>query len=64
MNKAVSKETIVEEMSKQGIETTDRSVREHVRKIRKEFKKAKLEPIKTIRGQGYSWIMESCDIEK
>ncbi|EEB36680.1 hypothetical protein ANHYDRO_00483 [Anaerococcus hydrogenalis DSM 7454] len=51
-------------MAKMGIETTDRSVREHVRKIRKEFKKVKLEPIKTIRGQGYSWVMESCDVGK
>ncbi|WP_316244748.1 helix-turn-helix domain-containing protein [Anaerococcus hydrogenalis] len=64
MNRPVSKEIIVKEMAKMGIETTDRSVREHVRKIRKEFKKVKLEPIKTIRGQGYSWVMESCDVGK
>lgn len=58
---AVSKETITKEMKKMGLETTDRSVREHIRKIRKEFKKINLFPIKTIRGEGYSWVLESCD---
>ena len=64
LNRPVSKEIIVKEMAKMGIETTDRSVREHVRKIRKEFKKVKLEPIKTERGQGYTWVLESCDVKK
>ncbi|MDU6792031.1 MAG: winged helix-turn-helix domain-containing protein, partial [Anaerococcus sp.] len=64
LNRPVSKEIIVKEMAKMGIETTDRSVREHVRKIRKEFKKVKLEPIKTERGQGYTWVLESCDMRK
>lgn len=62
MNTPVSKDIIVKEMEKMGIETTDRSVREHVRKIRKEFKKVNLSPIKTVRGQGYMWVLESCDV--
>lgn len=64
INRSVSKEIIVKEMAKIGIETTDRSVREHVRKIRREFKKVKLSPIKTERGQGYKWVLESCDLKK
>lgn len=62
MGQPVSKELIVKEMAKMGIETTDRSVREHIRKIRKEFKKVKLSPIKTVRGEGYTWVLESCDL--
>ncbi|MDY3006327.1 winged helix-turn-helix domain-containing protein [Anaerococcus porci] len=61
MGNPVSKELIVKEMAKMGIETTDRSVREHIRKIRKEFKKVKLAPIKTVRGEGYTWVLESCE---
>lgn len=61
MGHPVSKEMIVKEMAKMGIETTDRSVREHIRKIRKEFDKVKLAPIKTVRGEGYTWVLESCE---
>ncbi|MSS77614.1 response regulator transcription factor [Anaerococcus sp. AGMB00486] len=61
MGNPVSKELIVKEMAKMGIETTDRSVREHIRKVRKEFKKVKLAPIKTVRGEGYTWVLESCE---
>lgn len=64
MGKAVSKETIVNLMKEKGIETTKRSVREHVRKIRTEFSKADLKPIKTVRGEGYSRVLEKCDLDK
>lgn len=63
IGKTISKEQIVEEMNKKGLETTDRSVREHIRKIRVEFDKAKLSPIKTIRGKGYTWVLESCEVK-
>lgn len=59
MPKVLSKETIVIEMEKMGMNTTPRSVREHIRKIRKEFKKADLEPIDTITAKGYRWTLDS-----
>lgn len=59
MAKILSKEEIVEEMEKRNLATTPRSVREHIRKIRVEFKKANLEPIDTITAKGYRWALES-----
>lgn len=59
MAKILSKEEIVEEMGKRNLATTPRSVREHIRKIRVEFKKADLEPIDTITAKGYRWALES-----
>lgn len=59
MAKILSKEDIVEEMGKRNLATTPRSVREHIRKIRVEFKKADLEPIDTITAKGYRWALES-----
>ena len=59
MAKILSKEEIVEEMEKRNLATTPRSVREHIRKIRVEFKKADLEPIDTITAKGYRWALES-----
>lgn len=59
MAKILSKEDIVEEMGKRNLATTLRSVREHIRKIRVEFKKADLEPIDTITAKGYRWALES-----
>jgi DNA-binding response OmpR family regulator len=63
MGKILSKEEIVKEMEKRGISTTDRSVREHIRKIRVEFDKVKLAPIKTVRSKGYTWVLEKCEID-
>lgn len=59
MAKILSKEDIVEEMGKRNLATTPRSVREHIRKIRVEFKKADLELIDTITAKGYRWALES-----
>lgn len=59
MAKILSKEDIVEEMGKRNLATTPRSVREHIRKIRVEFKKADLEPIDIITAKGYRWALES-----
>ena len=47
-------------MNKKGLKTTERSVREHIRKIRLEFKKADLNPIETINRKGYKWVLDSC----
>ena len=63
MGKTVSKEKIVEERNKKGLTTTDRSVREHIRKVRLEFDKVNLAPIKTVRGKGYTWVLESCEVD-
>ena len=60
MGKILSKDEIVEAMGKKGMETTERSVREHIRKIRQEFKKADLNPIETVNRKGYRWILDSC----
>lgn len=59
MPNVLSKETIVKEMAKRGKDTTPRSVREHIRKIRVEFKKAYLEPIETVTSKGYRWTIDS-----
>ncbi|WP_311482622.1 winged helix-turn-helix domain-containing protein [uncultured Anaerococcus sp.] len=59
MPNILSKEAIVVEMEKRGRNTTPRSVREHIRKIRQEFKKASLEPIDTITAKGYRWTLDS-----
>ena len=59
MPKVLSKEAIVDEMEKEGVNTTPRSVREHIRKIRQEFRKADLEPIDTITSKGYRWTLDS-----
>ena len=47
-------------MNKKVLKTTQRSVREHIRKIRLEFKKADLNPIETINRKGYKWVLDSC----
>ena len=60
MGKTLSKDEIVEAMKKKGMDTTERSVREHIRKIRLEFKKADLNPIETINRKGYRWVLDSC----
>ena len=60
MGKTLSKDDIVEQMQKKGMKTTERSVREHIRKIRLEFAKAELMPIETINRKGYRWVLESC----
>ena len=60
MGKTLSKDEIVEAMEKKGLATTERSVREHIRKIRLEFKKADLNPIETVNRKGYRWVLESC----
>lgn len=60
MGKILSKDEIVESMGKKGMETTERSVREHIRKIRQEFKKADLNPIETVNRKGYRWVLDSC----
>ena len=54
----MSKEEIADIMVERGINTTPRSVREHIRKIRKTFDRAKLEPIETVTGQGYRWTLD------
>ena len=59
MPMVLSKEAIVDEMEKEGINTTPRSVREHIKKIRQEFRKADLEPIDTITSKGYRWTLNS-----
>lgn len=59
MPNILSKEAIVYEMEKRGVSSTPRSVREHIRKIRKEFTKADLDPIDTITGKGYRWTLDS-----
>lgn len=60
MGKTLSKNEIVEAMAKKGLNTTERSVREHIRKIRLEFKKADLNPIETVNRKGYRWILDYC----
>ena len=60
MGKTLSKDDIVEAMNKKGLKTTERSVREHIRKIRLEFKKADLNPIETINRKGYKWVLDNC----
>lgn len=61
MGQILSKEEIVEKMKEEkGLETTDRSVREHIRKVRLEFKKADLNPIETVSRKGYRWTLTSC----
>jgi putative two component transcriptional regulator, winged helix family len=60
MGKTLSKDEIVEDMEKKGLKTTERSVREHIRKIRLEFKKADLNPIETVNRKGYRWVLDSC----
>ena len=60
MGKTLSKDEIVEAMEKKGLKTTERSVREHIRKIRLEFKKADLNPIETVNRKGYRWVLDSC----
>ena len=61
MGKIVSKEEIASEMKKKDLNTTDRSVREHIRKIRVEFAKVNLSPIETVSGRGYIWTLTSCE---
>lgn len=62
MGKTLSKDDIVDKMKEEkGIETTDRSVREHIRKIRLQFKKADLNPIETVNRMGYRWTLTSCE---
>lgn len=61
MGKILSKDEIVEQMKQKGLETTPRSVREHVRKIRLEFNKANLNPIDTINRKGYRWVLDKCE---
>ena len=56
--KILSKEDIAEIMIEKGLNTTPRSVREHIRKIRMTFAKAKLNPIETVTGQGYRWTLD------
>lgn len=59
MPNILSKEDIVCEMQNRGLNSTPRSVREHIRKIRQEFKKADLEPIDTVTAKGYRWTLDS-----
>lgn len=61
MGRVLSKDEIVEKMNDRGIQTTERSVREYIRKIRTQFKKAKTDPIKTVSRQGYQWILDKCE---
>ncbi|MDY2918525.1 MAG: winged helix-turn-helix domain-containing protein [Anaerococcus sp.] len=61
MGEVLSKDYIADEMADRGIKTTARSVREYIRKIRNEFKKADINPIKTINRQGYKWVIEKCE---
>lgn len=63
MGRILSKEEIVEEMAQKGFDTTERSVREYIRKIRSQFKKAKLSPIKTVNKKGYKWVLCKCENE-
>lgn len=63
MGRVLSREEIVEKMAEKGINTTERSVREYIRKIRSQFKKAKINPIKTVSKQGYKWILDKCENE-
>lgn len=63
LGKTLSKDQIVEEIAKKGLETTERSVREHIRKIRLEFDKANLYPIETVNRKGYRWVLDSCTPE-
>lgn len=60
MGSILSKEEIVDAMAKKGFDTTERSVREYIRKIRSQFKKAKLNPIKTVSKKGYKWVLDKC----
>ena len=60
MGKTLSKDEIVEQMGKKGLKTTERSVREHIRKIRLEFDKANLNPIETVNRKGYRWVLDEC----
>lgn len=55
MGQVLSKEEIVEKMEEKGLSTTTRSVREHVRKIRKAFEKKGYSPVETVVGKGYVW---------
>ena len=59
MPRILSKEEIADIMIEKGLNTTPRSVREHIRKIRMTFDRAKLDPIETVTGKGYRWTLES-----
>ncbi|MDO5047531.1 MAG: winged helix-turn-helix domain-containing protein [Anaerococcus sp.] len=61
MGQILSKEEIVYEMEKRQMPTTERSVREYIRKIRAQFKKANINPIKTVSKKGYMWVLEKCE---
>ncbi|EEI82452.1 winged helix-turn-helix transcriptional regulator [Anaerococcus tetradius] len=63
MGRVLSREDIVNDMCAKGFDTTERSVREYIRKIRSQFKKAKINPIKTINKKGYMWILNKCENE-
>ena len=60
MGQILSKDEIVDQMAKKGMSTTERSVREHIRKIRAEFSKADLSPIETVNRKGYRWVLNTC----
>ncbi|MCI5839793.1 MAG: winged helix-turn-helix domain-containing protein [Peptoniphilaceae bacterium] len=55
VNKVLSPKMIVDEIDKYGQITTETSMREHIRIIRKEFKKININPITTVKGSGYKW---------
>ncbi|WP_282928844.1 winged helix-turn-helix domain-containing protein [Anaerococcus sp. Marseille-Q7828] len=61
MGRTLSKEEIVNLMEEKGLKTTERSVREHIRKIRLEFDKANLNPIETVNRKGYRWVLDKCE---
>lgn len=58
MPSVLSKEAIAQVMVERGLNSTPRSVREHIRKIRQTFARANLEPIETVTGQGYRWTLD------
>ncbi|MDO4593832.1 MAG: winged helix-turn-helix domain-containing protein [Tissierellia bacterium] len=53
----LSKKRIVELLRERGVKTTERAIREHVRKIRIEFNKVGYEPIETVVKEGYRWSL-------
>lgn len=52
----VTKQEIIEGLKRRNLTTTERAIREHIRKIRLKFSQAGVEPIETVIKVGYKWV--------
>ncbi|MDO4663136.1 MAG: winged helix-turn-helix domain-containing protein [Tissierellia bacterium] len=55
--KPMIKEDIIKNLEKRGMTSTQRAIREHIRKIRVEFQKCGYAPIETVVKEGYRWVI-------